>query len=90
MASRVGQRHHEQRHLGLLAAERDLRLAEVDLGLARPVRQRHEDLGLALLPGPDRVLDDRQAALVAVLVAQPLEDPLGRVPLLLRGLLGPA
>ena len=39
------------------------------------------------LPGGDGLLDDGQAALVAVLVAEPLEDPAGGVPLLPGGLL---
>jgi hypothetical protein len=38
--SRVGQRHHEQRHLRLDAGELDRRLAEVDLRFARRMRQR--------------------------------------------------
>src|SRR5277367_1717657 len=84
--SRVRQRHHEQRDLGLLASQPDRRLAEVDLGLTRRMRQRQKDFLLRLLPGPDRVLHHRVAALVTVLVAQPLEDPSGRVSLLLRRL----
>jgi hypothetical protein len=44
--------------------------------------QRHEHLALAQLPQPHVVLHDRVAARVAVLVAQPLEDPLGGVTLL--------
>jgi hypothetical protein len=83
---RVGQRHHEHRDLDLLAAEFDLGLPEVDLGFARPVRQRHKDLGLSLLPCPDRVLDDRQAAIVVILTLKTRKDALGRVPLLLGGL----
>ena len=84
--ARVRQRHHEQRHLRLLAGQPDRRFAEVDLGLARRMRQRQEHLLVRLLPRADRVLDDRLAAGEAVLVPQPLEDPLGRVPLLLRRL----
>ncbi len=37
-----------------------------------------------LTPRPAGVLDDRFTARVAVLVAEPLEDAVGRVPLLLR------
>jgi hypothetical protein len=37
-------------------------------------------------PPADGVLDGRQATLVAVLVAEPLEDPFGGVPLLPGGL----
>jgi hypothetical protein len=36
--------------------------------------QGDEDLGRAEPPGGDGLLDDGQAALVAVLVAEPLED----------------
>jgi hypothetical protein len=63
----VRQRHDEQRHPGRPAVERDLGLAEVDLGLARGMGQR-EDLGGPGLPGGDGCLDDRLAALVAVSV----------------------
>src|SRR4051794_16565575 len=41
---------------------------------------------MRLLPFPNRVLDHGPASLVAVFVPQPLEDSLGRVPLLLRRL----
>ena len=83
----VRQGHDEQGHRGGLAVEDDLGLAEVDLGLAGGVGQRDEDLGGPEPPGGDGLLDDGQAALVAVLVAEPLEDPAGGVPLLPRGLL---
>ena len=36
---RVGQRHHEQRHLGSLAGQIDVGEAEVDLRFARRMRQ---------------------------------------------------
>ena len=49
MAPEYGKRHDEQGHLGGLPVEDDLGLAEVDLGLARAVGQRDEDLGLAPL-----------------------------------------
>ena len=83
----VRQGHDEQGDLGGLAIEMDLGLAEIDLGLARGMGQRDEDLGGPEPPGGDRLLDDGQAALVAVLVAEPLEDPAGGVPLLPGGLL---
>ena len=83
----VRQGHHEQGHGGGLPVESDLGLAEVDLGLARAVGQRDEDLGGAEPPGGDGLLHDGQAAAVAVLVAEPLEDAAGGVPLLPRGLL---
>ena len=62
------------------------RLAEVDLGLAGPVHQRDEDLAALEPQVADGLLDDGVAAPVA-LVAEPLVDPLGGVPLLPRGLL---
>jgi hypothetical protein len=68
------------------AVEHDLGLAEVDLRLAGRVGQRDEDLGVAAPPGADGVLDDGQAASVAVLIAEPPVDPHGGVPLLPRGL----
>src|SRR5512144_120935 len=81
---RVGirQRQDEQRDLGQLPIQDDLRLAEVDLGLAGAVDQRDEDLGTGAPPGGDGLLDDGRSTGVAVLVAEPLEDPLGGVPLL--------
>ena len=74
----VRQGHDEQGHLGRPAVEGDLGLAEVDLGLAGRVGQRDEDLGGPGPPGGDGLLDDGQAAVVAVLVAEPLEDRGGR------------
>jgi hypothetical protein len=49
---------HEQGYRGGLLVERDLGLAEVDLGLARAVGQRDEDLSAAAPPDLDGVLDD--------------------------------
>jgi hypothetical protein len=65
----------------------DLGLAEIDLGLTGGMGQRDEDLGGPEPLGGDGVLDDAQAALVAVLVAEPLEDPSGGMALLPGGLL---
>ena len=61
--------------------------AEVGLRLARRVGQRDEHLLAADLRRAHVVLHDRVAARIAVLGPQPLEDPLGRVPLLARALL---
>jgi hypothetical protein len=47
------------------------------------MRERHEHFPLTQLPEPHVVLHDRIAARVGVLVAQPLEDALGGVTLLL-------
>src|SRR5260221_7323526 len=44
--------------------------------------QRHEHFALAQLPEPHVVLHNRVAAPVAVLIAQPFEDPFGRMTLL--------
>jgi hypothetical protein len=49
--------------------------------------QRDEDLGGAKPPGADGVLDRGQAALIAVLGPEPVEDPPGGMTLLLGGLL---
>ena len=65
--SRVGQRHHEQGDLRLLARQPDRRFAEVDLGLARRMRQRQKDLPMRLPPGSNGVLHHGLAALKAVL-----------------------
>jgi hypothetical protein len=62
-------------------------LAEVDLGLTQRVGQRDEDLGAAVPPGADGVLERGQAAPVAVLVAEPAVDPRRGVPLLRRRLI---
>ena len=80
------QRHHEHRHLPLLPAIDDRRLAEIGLGFARPMRQRHEDFRRPPLPAAHLFLDDGSAAAIPLL-AEPLQNPLGRVPLFLRGLL---
>ncbi len=60
------------------------RLAEVDLGMAGRVGERHEYLAPLLPPLADVALHGRVAAGKAVLGAQALVDPLGRVPLLRR------
>ena len=80
------QRHHEHRHLPLLPPIDDRRLAEIGLGFARPMHQRHEHFRRPPLPASHLFLDDRSAAAIP-LFAEPLQNPLGRVPLLLRGLL---
>ena len=62
-------------------------IAEVDLGFARPMDQRHEYLGVPVPPGPHGILDDGVAARVAVLSLQAVEDALGGVTLLAGGVL---
>ena len=83
----VRQGHHEESDGGGPAVESDLSLAEVDLGFARAVDQGDENHDGTKPPGGNGFLDDGQAAGVAVLVAEPLEDAASRVPLLPRGLL---
>jgi hypothetical protein len=58
------------------------RLAEVHLRMARRVCQRHEHLPRPPLLLTDIVGDNGDAAGEAVLITQPLENPLRRVPLL--------
>ncbi len=55
------------------------RFTEVGLRVSRRMLQRHEHLALAQLPEPHVVLHNRVAARVAVLIAQPFENPLGRM-----------
>lgn len=81
---RIRERHHEQGDLCLLSGQTDRRFAKVDLRLSGRVRERQKDFLLTLFPGPDGVLHHRLAAGVALLISQPLEDPMRRVPLLLR------
>ncbi len=59
---------------------------EGDLGMARRVMERNESLARRLPTGPDIILHDRIPAREPVLVAQPLENPVRRVPLLARHL----
>ena len=61
-------------------------LAEVALGMARGMELRHEHLLGPAAALPDVVLDDGVLAPKPVLVAQPLEDALGRVALLFGNL----
>src|SRR5207245_10663691 len=83
-AVRVGQAHHRERGLAPDSGDLNRRLAEVELGLTRWMREGDEDLlPVALVPGHG-LLDLGDAAGVPVLVAQTAEDPLGRVALLGR------
>ena len=83
----VHQRHHEKGDLDLHAVEHDVGIAEIDLGLAGPVAQGHERLGVLAAPGPHGVLDDGVAAVVVVLGLQAVEDAFGGVALLAGGVL---
>ena len=57
---------------------------KVCLGMPRRMHQRHEHLLRPLPPTRHVILHNRDAACEAVLVPKPLEDPLRRMPLLLR------
>ena len=61
--------------------------AEVGLGVARRMRERHEHLLPAQLLPAHVVFDNRVAAREGVLDAEALPDARGRVPLFLRALL---
>ena len=55
VAARVHQPHQEQPRLAARPVDVDQHLEEVDLGeIARPIRQRHEDLAALPLPLGDR------------------------------------
>jgi hypothetical protein len=80
---RVRQIECEVVDLAFHAADDRDRLAEVGLRMPRRMDQRHEHLLGPLPPSGDIVLHDRNATREAVLITQPLEEPLGRVMLLL-------
>ena len=77
----VRQTQDEELDLAQCAAEAGQRLAEIDLGLAGAMGQRHEDLAAELLVLAHGLLDGGVAALVTLL-AQALEESLGAVALL--------
>jgi hypothetical protein len=80
----VGERqgHHRERRLAPNPGDLDRRLAEVELGLAGRVGQGDEHLLVMAAVQGDGLLDPGDAAGVAVLVPEALEDPLRRVVLL--------
>ena len=80
----VRQVHAEEVDLPTHAADHGDRFAEVDLGVAGRVGQRHKGLPPLRPADPHVILHHRVAAGIAVLVAQTLKDPLGRMPLLDR------
>ena len=80
----VGQVEDEAVSLLLHARDDHHCLAEVALGVARRVGQRHEHLPCLAAVLPDVVLDDGVPAIEAVLVPETLVDALGGVALLLR------
>jgi hypothetical protein len=73
---RVRQVHSEEVDLPFHPADHRQSLAEVGLRMPGVVPQRHEHLALPLTLPQHVVLHDRQAAAIAVLVAQALKDPL--------------
>jgi hypothetical protein len=79
----VGQSHDEEGDLAELAGDVGQGVAEVDLGLAGRMGQGDEDLAADPLEVADRLLHGRVAAGVAFGL-DPVEDPLGGVPLLPR------
>ena len=82
----VGVRQIEALEVRLLldAGDHHQRFAEIGLRVSRRMRQRHEYF-LVLQPRLAHViLHDGVAAAKGVLGFQPVPDPLGRVPLLLR------
>jgi hypothetical protein len=81
---RVGQIHRQVVRLLFHSGDHDQRFTEVRLRLTRRMLQRHEHLPAAQLRGPNVVLHDRVAACETMLFSQPIEDPLGGVPLLGR------
>ena len=78
----VGQVQNEVVHLALHAGDDRQRLAEIALGVARAVGQRHEHLPDAPSVLPDVVLDYGVLAFEAVLVPETLEYPPDGVALL--------
>jgi len=78
----VRQVHDEEMRLLLDTANDDNRLAEIGLGMAGPMDQRHEHLATAPFALPHVVLHDRVAAGEPVFIAEPVEHPLRCVPLL--------
>jgi hypothetical protein len=81
---RVGKGHHRQGGFDPVAGDHDRGLAEVELGFAWRLAERDEDLTRVQPPLGHCRSDLGLRAVVAVLVAEALEDPLGRVALLGR------
>ncbi len=81
---RVRQVHGKEMDLALDPGDDRQSLAEVHLGMAGVVGQGDKDLTAPASVFPDVILDNCVAALEAMLVAEPFEDPFGRVPLLAR------
>ena len=78
----VRQVHREEVDLPLYPADHRQRFAEVDLRMPGVVAQWHEHFALMLAAFQHVVLNDRDPAAIAVLIPQPLKDPLRGVALL--------
>ena len=78
----VGQDQDEV--MGLLghATSDHTSLSEIGLSIARRMIKRHKHFPGHPAPLSDIILDNRQTALIAVIVPQPVKYPLGRMPLL--------
>ena len=81
---RVGKAHRQEVDFTLHPADDGQRFTKINLSMARGVRQRNEHLALTLPGSKDVVLHNCDPARKAILITQPLEDPLRCVPLLLR------
>ena len=81
---RVRQRHREIVQLALHTADHPKALAEIHLGMPGRVAERDENLLTPPLLLTHIIGDDRDPARIAVLVTQPLENPLARMTLLLQ------
>ena len=82
----VRQIHAEEVHLLPHSADDRHGFPKIHLCMTRRVGQRHEHLPVRQLLHPYMLLHRRVAAPVAMFIAQPLEDPHCRVPLLDRRL----
>ena len=78
----VRQVEGEEVRLLFNAADHHHGLAKVSLRMTRRMAQRHEHLATPALLFAHVILDDPIAAREAMLVAEPLKDPLGRMALL--------
>ena len=74
----------EEVDLALDATDDANGFTKVCLSMSWRMRQRHEHLLRPLPPASNIVLHDRYAAREPILIAEPLEDPLRRMLLLLR------
>jgi hypothetical protein len=85
VAARVHQPHEEEPGLAACPVDVDQHLEEVDFGeIARPIRQRHEDLAALPLPFCDRIFDEGHADSVP-LGQQQLMQSRGGQPLFAAG-----